>query len=154
MRHLLHSSLYLHCDPLFLAHVNGGSNSSGGQPLAMVPAGEPSPPLSPSTSPGRGLLAPSFSPLRVCPPAQQLAYAAAGERGQQRTQVPSSAEARPQRRGERGWRPARSQRGATELGVPGRDSPWPWPPTPRHKLGCVVPSAGAVHATACRRGPF
>jgi hypothetical protein len=46
MRHLLHSSLYLHCDPLFLAHVNGGSNSFGGQPLAMVPAGEPSPPLS------------------------------------------------------------------------------------------------------------
>eukprot|EP00267_Zea_mays_P046217 XP_020398571.1 uncharacterized protein LOC109941769 [Zea mays] len=30
----------------FPAHVNGGSNSSGGQPLTTVPAGEPSPPLS------------------------------------------------------------------------------------------------------------
>jgi hypothetical protein len=153
MRHLLHSSLYLHCNPLFPAHVNGGSNSSGGQPLAMVPAGEPSPPLSPTTSPSRGLLAPSFSPLRVRPPTQRPACVAAGERGQQRTQAPSSAEARPRWRGERGSRSARSQRGATELSVPGRGSPWPRPPAPRHKLGCVVPSAGATHATASQRGP-
>jgi hypothetical protein len=45
--------------------------------------------------------------------------------------APSSAEARPRRRGERGSWPARSQRGATDLSVPWRGSPWPWLPAPR-----------------------
>jgi hypothetical protein len=126
MRHLLHPSLYLHCDPLFPAHVNGGSNSSGGQPLATVPAGEPSPPLSLPLHP---LVAVSSPPRFL---------AAAGLCG------------------ERGSRPARNQHGATELDVLGRGSPWPRLPAPTRKLpGAAAgsPASSLAWRPAARRAP-